>query len=188
MCSIPLVFSANLQKVLRNIEPGLFLTKAIFFDKSPDANWYVTWHQDTVINVSGRTAAGGFTGWTKKADAFGVVPPDEYLKSMLTIRIHLDDAEESNGALKVIPGSHHKRLRDEEIALVTQNSIPFVCEVKACGIQLMKPLLLHASSKAVSQKHRRVIHLEFSSMELPDGMEWKERMGMFSSSSPTRAG
>jgi predicted DNA-binding transcriptional regulator YafY len=172
----PLVFNANLLKVLKNIEPGVFLTKAIFFDKTPDANWYVTWHQDTVINVSGRTAAEGFTGWTKKADRFGVVPPDEYLKSVLTIRIHLDDAEESNGALKVIPGSHHKRFRDEEIALVTQNSIPFVCDVKACGIQLMKPLLLHASSKAVSQKHRRVIHLEFSSMELPDGMEWGERM------------
>jgi len=25
--------------------------KAILFDKTPDANWYVTWHQDTTIAV-----------------------------------------------------------------------------------------------------------------------------------------
>jgi ectoine hydroxylase-related dioxygenase (phytanoyl-CoA dioxygenase family) len=89
--------------------------------------------------------------------------------------IHLDDTNEQNGALKVVPGSHHKKLSDSEIQMITRNSIPFVCEVVMGGIHIMKPLLLHASSKATSQKHRRVLHLEFNNMELPLGLEWAER-------------
>jgi ectoine hydroxylase-related dioxygenase (phytanoyl-CoA dioxygenase family) len=100
------------------------------------------------------------------------------LRSAITIRVHLDDTDETNGALKVIPGSHNKRLTDDEINLITQNSIPYVSEVDACGIQIMKPLLLHASAKATSQKHRRVIHLEFNSTELPSGLAWAERFSL----------
>ncbi|MEJ1237277.1 WYL domain-containing protein [Chryseolinea sp. T2] len=170
-----LVFNVNLLKILDNIDPKLFLTKVLYFDKTQESNWYVTWHQDTVINVKGRVQAEGFTGWTKKEDATGVIPPDEYLSHMITVRIHLDDADEDNGALKVLPGSHKKRLTNDEISLITQNSISHICEVKAGGIQLMKPLILHASSKAVNQKHRRVIHLEFSPRDLPGKMEWAER-------------
>jgi ectoine hydroxylase-related dioxygenase (phytanoyl-CoA dioxygenase family) len=100
---------------------------------------------------------------------------EEILKNTFTIRIHLDDADETNGALKVIPGSQNKRLSDEEINLIAQNSIPYICEVEACGIHIMKPLLLHASSKATSQKHRRVIHLEFNTMKLPGRLAWAEK-------------
>jgi len=46
----PLVFNGNLLKIISAINPHLFLTKAIFFDKTPDANWYVTWHQDPFIH------------------------------------------------------------------------------------------------------------------------------------------
>jgi hypothetical protein len=169
------VLNTNLLKILNSIEPQLFLTKAIFFDKTQESNWYVTWHQDIVINVADKIETEGFSGWTKKSGVHGVVPPDEYLKSTITVRIHLDDTDETNGALKVIPGSHNKKLTDDEINLITQNSVPYVCEVDACGIQIMKPLLLHASSKATSQKHRRVIHLEFNSKELPNGLMWAER-------------
>lgn len=171
-----LLFNTNLQQILKKINPNLFLSKAIYFDKSPDANWYVTWHQDTIINVKEKIETEGFTGWTKKSNVHGVCPREEYLKDIVTVRIHLDDADEYNGALKVVPGSHNKKLSDEEIGLITQNIIPFTCDVPACGVQLMKPLLLHASSKAINQKHRRVIHLEFSSMELPNGLEWAERV------------
>ena len=45
----------------------------------------------------------------------------------------------------------YKRLSDEEIGLLIQNSIPFTCEVNCGGIQLMKPFLLHSSSKTVDQ-------------------------------------
>jgi ectoine hydroxylase-related dioxygenase (phytanoyl-CoA dioxygenase family) len=170
-----IVLNTNLLEILKSIDPELFLTKAIFFDKTQESNWYVTWHQDIVINVADKIETEGFSGWTKKFGVHGVVPPDEYLKSTTTVRIHLDDTDETNGALKVIPGPHSKKLTDDEINLITQNNTPYTCAVDACGIQIMKPLLLHASSKATSQKHRRVIHLEFNSKELPNGLVWAER-------------
>ncbi len=171
-----MLLNSNLMYILKKISPDLFLTKAIYFDKTPESNWYITWHQDIIINVKEKIETKGFTGWTKKSGVHGVCPPEEILKDTITVRIHLDDADETNGALKVVPGSHNKKLSDEEISLITQNSIPYVCEVAACGIQIMKPLILHSSSKATSQKHRRVIHLEFNTMELPNGLEWGERM------------
>jgi ectoine hydroxylase-related dioxygenase (phytanoyl-CoA dioxygenase family) len=115
----------------------------------------------------------------QKSNVHGVSPPEEILKNTTTIRIHLDDTDEQNGALKVVPGSHHKKLTNSEIQVITQNSIPFACNVEACGIQIMRPLLLHASSKATSPKHRRVLHLEFNTMELKNGLEWAEKAYQF---------
>jgi hypothetical protein len=175
----PLVFTSNLLQVLKKISPDLFLTKALYFDKSPDANWYVTWHQDISISVSKRIETEGFTGWTTKNEMHGVCPPEEILHDTVTIRIHLDDTEEANGALKIIPGSHKKKLSDDEIKLITQNSVPYVCDVPTGGIHIMKPLLLHASSKATKQGHRRVIHLEFNTVALPNGLEWAEKLLIF---------
>lgn len=97
-------------------------------------------------------------------------------KSIFTIRIHLDDTNDKNGALKVIPGSQNKVLSQQEIELITENSIPKICDVPAGGVQLMKPLTLHASSKSTSQKRRRVIHLEFTSFHLPKELEWDEKI------------
>ena len=96
-------------------------------------------------------------------------------KNTFSMRIHLDDTTSKNGALKVIPGSHNKRLNDDEIRLISENSMPFVREVNSGGVQLLKPLLLHASSKTTVKKRRRVLHLEFSSVELPNGLEYAER-------------
>jgi hypothetical protein len=61
----------------------------------------------------------------KKNGFFSVCPPEDILKNTVTIRIHLDDADEFNGALKVIPGSHNKKLSDTEIQLITQNSLAY---------------------------------------------------------------
>jgi ectoine hydroxylase-related dioxygenase (phytanoyl-CoA dioxygenase family) len=171
-----LIFNENLIRLLKRIDPELFLTKAIFFDKTPESNWYVTWHQDTTINVRAKIELPGYAGWTKKEGFFGVNPPDEILKNTLAFRIHLDDAEESNGALKVILGSQNKKLSESEIQLIVQNSIPFACEVEAGGIHVMRPLLLHASSKSTNQKHRRVLHLEFSLSRLDNGLKWAEQV------------
>ncbi|HAD97635.1 MAG TPA: phytanoyl-CoA dioxygenase [Cryomorphaceae bacterium] len=170
----PLIFNANMDMLLAELAPGARLTKAIYFDKPHLSNWYVTWHQDITINVKERIETEGFSGWTSKEGFFAVCPPEEYLHQTLTIRIHLDDSLESNGTLKVIPGTHKKRLSDDDIQLITQNTSPAVCEIPKGGVQFMKPLLLHASSKSKAQRSRRVIHLEFSNAELPEGLEWSE--------------
>lgn len=175
---IELVCNKNLKRVLDNVDPDLMITKAIFFDKPPESNWYVTWHQDTTINVKQKKEVDGFTGWTKKEEVFGVRPPEEILQNTVTVRIHLDDTDSENGALSILPGSHKKVLSNQEIKVITESSIPVTSEVRAGGIQVMKPLLLHASSKTVSQRNRRVIHLEFTSIDLPIELEWAEKVNL----------
>nr|WP_289044002.1 phytanoyl-CoA dioxygenase family protein [uncultured Olleya sp.] len=170
-----ILFNENFRKVIKSIDKGAFLTKAIYFDKSTNDNWYVTWHQDVPINVLEKKEVDGFKSWTNKKGVVSVCPPEKISKNTFAMRIHLDDVTVKNGALKVIPGSHNKRLNDEEIKLISNNSIPFLSEVNSGGVQLMKPFLLHASSKTTSQKSRRVLHLEFSSIELPEGLEYAER-------------
>jgi ectoine hydroxylase-related dioxygenase (phytanoyl-CoA dioxygenase family) len=94
------------------------------------------------------------------------------LEQMLTVRIHLDKTDASNGALKVIPGSHcDGKLNDLEIDRFKQNNST-ICTCESGGILLMRPLLLHASSAAIIPSHRRVIHLDYASCDLPNGLEW----------------
>lgn len=175
---VPHLFNKNLRLLLNRIDPEAFLVKSMFFQKAQQSNWYVTMHQDVPINVSKKKEVKGYSSWTDRDGVTSVCPPVEISKSIFAIRIHLDDTDEKNGALKIIPGSHKKRLSDEEIAVIRENSIPTVCDVNAGGVQLMKPLLLHASSKATVQKKRRVIHLEFSSSDLSKGLEWEEKMAL----------
>ncbi len=167
--------NSNLKKILGNLGHDLFLTKAIFFDKTPETNWYVIWHQDIPINVVEKTETPGYKSWTQKDGIISVIPPEEILKKGVTIRIHLDNTSVDNGALKIIPGSHKKIHNDEEIKLITESSVATNCEVDEGGIHIMKPLLLHASSKSTQQKRRRVIHLEFNSMELGGALKWSEK-------------
>lgn len=147
--------------------------RAIFFDKTPEANWKVPWHQDLTIAVKERRATENFTAWTRKAGIEHVQPPVSVLEKMLTVRIHLDDADEANGALKVVPKSHkHGRLTASEIQEFLKANKAELCRIKRGDAFLMKPLVLHQSSAGTSPKHRRVIHIEFSADKLPGGLEW----------------
>jgi hypothetical protein len=40
------------------------------------------------------------------------------------------------------------------------------------GVMLMRPLLLHASSKCRTGAHRRVLHIEYAGCDLPSGLQW----------------
>ncbi|MCB0760581.1 MAG: WYL domain-containing protein [Flavobacteriales bacterium] len=173
---IPHLLNSNLRALVKTIDDKAFLTKAIYFDKPSNDNWYVTWHQDIPINVTHRDHVDGFTGWTQKSGVISVRPPEYILHNTFTLRIHLDHTTEENGALKVICGSQNRILNDEEKNLIVQRATPLVIKLQAGGVHLMKPLCLHSSSKTINQKRRRVIHLEFSSTELPGGMDWMERI------------
>ncbi|WP_255486856.1 phytanoyl-CoA dioxygenase family protein [Mucilaginibacter sp. SP1R1] len=96
------------------------------------------------------------------------------LQDNFTIRVHLDDVDENNGALKVIPGSHQKGIYRPE-TIDWQNETEITCPVKSGGVMVMRPLLLHASNRTTNNKKRRVVHIEFSRMELPEGIDWAEK-------------
>src|ERR1700754_278342 len=149
------------------------MVKSIYFDKPEGSNWFVAWHQDLTVSVNKRLECPGFGNWTMKEGSYGVQPLVNVLESIFTFRIHLDDTDEENGALKVIPGSHRQ-------GFVRPDSLPTgegqVCVVEKGGVMIMRPLLLHASGRVTSNRQRRVIHIEFCDKILPCGLEWAERL------------
>lgn len=147
--------------------------RAILFDKSPDTNWLVTWHQDLTIAVRKKREVSGFGPWSVKEGLPHVQPPAELLERMLTLRLHLDDADEENGALHVLPGTHTLGKLDAERIQALRAEIPeHVCTAKAGDVLMMRPLLLHASGKSSIARHRCILHVEFADFELPAGLEW----------------
>ena len=108
-----------------------------------------------------------------KQNQYAVQPPLHILENNFTIRIHLDDTDENNGALRVIPKSHAKGIyRPETIDWSKEREV--TCIVSKGGVMLMRPLLLHASSRTTNNKKRRVIHIEFSNQSLPEPLQWSE--------------
>lgn len=149
------------------------LVRAIYFDKSPDNNWLVTWHQDRTVAVSNQFEADGWGPWSIKSGAWHVQPPIDVLKEMVTIRIHLDDATVSNGCLNIISGSHTLGiLTVEEVQVKVHQEQAVYCEVPAGGVVIMRPHILHSSGKSVSSIPRRILHFEYSSYKLPEGITW----------------
>lgn len=154
-----------------------FAVRGIVFDKNPDANWSVSWHQDLAIALRERADVPGFGSWSVKGGVVHAHAPVSVLDRMLTVRIHLDDADETNGALQVIPESHccgKLDARAAELKIETTKSV--TCTARAGDALVMRPLLLHASAPAVSPTHRRVIHIEYAVNELPAPLQWFERI------------
>jgi len=170
---------ARSSKLLDLIRPHLpsdpFPVRAIYFDKTPDTNWLVPWHQDLTLALSTKTETPGFGPWSIKDGVPHAQPPIKLLEQMITIRIHLDKADASNGALRVLPGSHRLgRLSAEDIQSLRSRNTEFTCVASAGDALLMRPLLLHASSRSTSESHRRILHIEFAAFTLPPTLDWYE--------------
>jgi ectoine hydroxylase-related dioxygenase (phytanoyl-CoA dioxygenase family) len=169
----------------RNVIAGLFgeeyfVVKSIYFDKPAQSNWFVAYHQDLTISVEQKIELDGFGPWTSKMNQFAVQPPLPFLHDNFTVRIHLDDTNEKNGALKVISGSHEWGVfRAENINLESMKEE--ICCVPAGGIMIMRPLLLHSSARTIDNRKRRVVHIEFSKSVLPEQLTWSERLQVFNS-------
>jgi len=149
------------------------LVRALFFDKTGERNWFVAWHQDRTVTLNKRVEIDGWGSWTQKDGVHHVQPPRDVLDSMVTIRLHVDDADEERGCLSVIPKSHRLGiLTQNEINRVVMNSTPEACVVSAGDAVIIHPLVLHSSAKSRNSDHRRVVHLEYSSYELPLGASW----------------
>ena len=154
-----------------------FAVRGIFFDKVADANWSLFWHQDNVIAVQDKVETEGFVAWSQKSGVWQVQPPVEVLSKVVTVRLHLDDCDETNGPLRVLPGSHRHGWLDDELDDWKEQVSEVVCSVRSGGVVTMCPLTLHASSASENAKHRRVIHLEYAAEELPGSLEWNNRIG-----------
>lgn len=153
-----------------------FVVRATLFDKTQAANWKVPWHQDLTIAVHERREAEGYGPWSLKADVQHVQPPTRILQNMLTVRIHLDPCPASNGALRVMPGTHQfGRLNQNDVIKFVHDDMTVTCEAQVGDALVMRPLLLHASSASQLPAHRRVLHFDFATGDLAAGLHWRMR-------------
>jgi len=143
------------------------------FDKSPTKNWLVSLHQDLSIPVKNRVDSPECSGWSEKEGQMYVQPPVSVLEQLIAVRVHLDNCPVESGALRVVPKSQVEgRLSQEQTEALRSQNGETVVPVGRGGALVMRPLLLHASSKATSHDPRRVLHFVFGPPKLPLGLEW----------------
>lgn len=144
------------------------------FRKAPDCNWKVPYHQDLSIPVDAPVEHPALSCWSMKEDGHYVQPPVDLLDALLAVRLHLDACDDETGALRVVPGSHHLgRLSPARIAAMDKRRDEIVCTADAGDLLLMRPLLLHASSKAGRPNGRRVLHFLFAPRDPGCGLQWR---------------
>lgn len=92
----------------------------------------VLWHQDVNNGQPGRT---------------------------IMVGIYLDAADENNGALRVIPGSH----KSKESICILEKQPSVVVDMKPGGILVHDLMIAHSSGVLESNPQRRVLYFEFMS-------------------------
>jgi ectoine hydroxylase-related dioxygenase (phytanoyl-CoA dioxygenase family) len=144
-----------------------FPFKATLFDKSPDSNWLIIWHQDTALPLREKHETAGWGPWSMKEGVTYAHAPAGVLEKVIALRLHLDDSTDQNGPLRVVPCTHLKGvLSDAEVEAITSTTAPTNCVVPKGGIIVMRPLIIHASSKSQSDVPRRVLHIEYATLYL----------------------
>jgi hypothetical protein len=154
-----------------------FAVRALCFDKTPEANWKVIWHQDLTVATQRREDVPSYGPWSDKAGVPHVQPPVDVLENMLVVRVHLDRCGEENGPVRVIDGTHLLgRLGPEAIKALRSQRPASTCLAAEGALLAFRPLLLHASSSAKRPAHRRVIHVEYAARPLAPPLLWHRQI------------
>lgn len=144
-----------------------------YFEKSTALNWLVTLHQDLSVPVAARIDAPGWRGWSEKEGQLFAQPPVSVLEQLIAVRVHLDVCGSDDGPLRIVPASHRLgQLSDDEAIRLRAEFGEVVCTASPGDALLLRPLLLHASSKATGHSPRRVLHFVFGPPVLPNGLAW----------------
>lgn len=89
------------------------------------------------------------------------------------VRGHLDDCGADAGPLRVVSGSNRfGRLGEPEALAMRAERGETTCMAAIGDALVMRPLLLHASSRARAPVRRRVLHFLFGPERLPHGLVW----------------
>ena len=147
--------------------------RATLFEKLPDSNWLVAWHQDTALPLRERRDVPGWGPWSVKDGVNYAHAPAQALERILALRVHLDSSVEDNGPLRVLPGTHAQGvLTDDETHTIAERTTGVDCLMSLGGVIAMRPLIIHASSKSRTENPRRVLHIEYAeSAAIADGLE-----------------
>jgi ectoine hydroxylase-related dioxygenase (phytanoyl-CoA dioxygenase family) len=136
--------------------------KATLFEKTGKANWLVAWHQDTALPLEKNVEGDGWGPSSVKEGVTFVHAPTCAVSKILALRIQLDASTETNGPLRVIPGSHQKRIRNDDEFEMWSSKEAITCIADKGNVIAMSPLIVHASSKCTTDEPRRVLHIEYA--------------------------
>jgi hypothetical protein len=146
------------------------------FAKGEGASWSVTPHQDLSVPLASRVDVPEWGGWSRKENVWFAQPPAAFLEQMVAVRLQLDANASETGPLEVVPGSHAKgRLASASASEFAQHRIK--CIVPRGGALVMRPLLIHSSSKPLSPLPRRVLHFLYGPL-LPAALSWPSSESM----------
>jgi hypothetical protein len=150
-----------------------FPFRATLFDKSATSNWLVVWHQDTALPLRSRIDRPGWGPWSLKAGVSYAHAPAEVLSQVVALRLHLDDSLADNGPLRVLPGTHLMGVLDDAtLGELGRRGGAVQCLGARGSVMMMRPLIVHASSRSRSTPPRRVLHIEYArSWSLGEGLE-----------------
>lgn len=161
------------QIAVGHIGAGAHPVRAVIFDKTPETNWSVAWHQDRTIVVRERIAVEGFGPWSVKDGLIHVEPPISVLEGMVTLRLHLDDCGADNAPLKIALGSHRLgRVPAAEVADRAEHLPVLECLASAGDVWAYSTPILHASERSQRMGRRRVLQVDYAAGELPGGLNW----------------
>ena len=153
--------------------PAARPVRALLFNKTPDQNWSLGWHQDRTIAVTGRADLPGFSNWTVKSGIQHVEPPFQLLEQMLTLRVHLDPVGADNAPLLVAPGSHRLgRLMEAELLPAVAHLGSRACLAQRGDIWIYATPIVHASGASARPEARRVLQVDYCAADLPAGLAW----------------
>ena len=156
------------------IGAGARPVRAVLFDKSPDANWIVAWHQDRTIPVRERHETPGFGPWSTKDGVLHVAPPIAVPEGMVTLRLHLDRVDVDNAPLIVATGSHRFGYVPADVAAARAAECPnLVCEAEPGDVWAYATPILHMSARSVGDRRRRVLQVDYAAAALPGPLEWR---------------
>ena len=159
---------APVDRLIAQDAPGMAPVRVLAFDKSDATNWSLPWHQDRVIAVAARADVPGFRNWSRKQGVWHCEPPADFLADMLFVRVHLDDADESAGAMEVALGSHTAGLVPADQAEAVAGNYPsHICAAKRGDVLILPMLTLHRSRAALHPATRRVLRVDYAVAPLP---------------------
>jgi ectoine hydroxylase-related dioxygenase (phytanoyl-CoA dioxygenase family) len=149
-----------------------FPFRATLFDKSPESNWLIAWHQDTALPIVEKNSVPGWGPWSVKDEVIYAHAPASALEQVLALRLHLDASTPENGPLRVLPGTHRLGvLSDHRVSQAAAERRAVECTIQKGGVAAMRPLIVHASSKSESNESRRVLHIEYAAcLDLDQGL------------------
>jgi hypothetical protein len=153
--------------------PAARPVRAVMFDKTPEANWAVAWHQDRTLPVAARVDVEGYGPWSTKDGVLHVAPPFEILTRMITLRVHLDSVDVGNAPLRVALGSHRLgRVAAEHAAGRAAEHFLIDCLAEPGDVWAYATPILHASDRAEPPRRRRVLQIDYADFDLPGDLAW----------------